>query len=328
MLSTLDDLKVATSKGLVPLSNFITRSPAPKLAEINRCDGQRFFLIRADVDGDTSDIARIEEFEQWIANENPFPATVAARFTGDREQQEESQAFLVKAFAGALGLMFVILLAQFNSLYNSALVLSAVVMSVAGVFVGMLLMGQKFSIIMTGTGIVALAGIVVNNNIVLIDTYQELARRMDRLEAIVRTAEARIRPVLLTTITTMAGLAPMMLALSLDFQNGGISRGAPTALWWVQLATAVVFGLGIATVLTLVVTPAALAAREWLERIFGTGALTIWFGLIGLLRGNWSSSAFMRDRQLRRGLNRQPLPEIIWTGPDHPEPAQVHRAAE
>jgi multidrug efflux pump len=328
MLSTLDGLKVSTGKGLVPLSNFITRSPAPKLAEINRRDGQRFFLIRADVDEDTSDIARIEEFEQWIAGENPFPATVAARFTGDREQQEESQAFLVKAFAGALGLMFVILLAQFNSLYNSALVLSAVVMSVAGVVIGMLLMGQKFSIIMTGTGIVALAGIVVNNNIVLIDTYQELARRMDRLEAIVRTAEARIRPVLLTTITTMAGLTPMMLAFSLDFQNGGISRGAPTALWWVQLATAVVFGLGIATVLTLVVTPAALAARVWVERLFGTGALTIWFGLIGLLRGNWSGSAFMRDRQLHRGLNRQPLPEIMWTGPDHPGPAQVPRAAE
>jgi multidrug efflux pump len=312
LLSTLDDLKVTTARGLVPLSNFITRRPTPKLAEISRRDGQRYFLIRADVDAHTSDLARIGEIEQWITAENPFPASVTARFTGDREEQEESQEFLIKAFAGALGLMFVILLAQFNSLYNSVLVLSAVVMSVAGVFIGMMVMGQKFSIIMTGTGIVALAGIVVNNNIVLIDTYQEFSRRMDRLEAIVRTAEARIRPVLLTTITTMAGLAPMMLAVSFDFANGGISRGAPTALWWVQLATAVVFGLGIATVLTLVVTPAALAARVWIERLFGTGALTIWFGLTGLLRGGWSSSAYMRDRHLRRSLKGQPLPEIIW----------------
>ncbi|MEE8453479.1 MAG: efflux RND transporter permease subunit, partial [Limibaculum sp.] len=244
LLSTLDNLKITTTRGQVPLSNFITRRPAPKLAEINRRDGERYFLIRAGVDEATSDIARIREFERWIAEEDPFPASVAARFTGDREEQAESQAFLVSAFAGALGLMFVILLAQFNSFYNSALVLSAVVMSVAGVLVGMMVMGQKFSIIMTGTGIVALAGIVVNNNIVLIDTFQEFARRMDPLEAIVRTAEARIRPVLLTTITTMAGLAPMMLAVSFDFVNGGISRGAPTALWWVQLATAVVFGLG------------------------------------------------------------------------------------
>jgi multidrug efflux pump len=126
----------------------------------------------------------------------------------------------------------------------------------------------------------------------------------------------------------MAGLAPMMLAVSFDFVNGGISRGAPTALWWVQLATAVVFGLGIATVLTLVVTPAALAARVWLERMFGTGALAMWFGLTGLLRGRWSDSAYARDRRLRRGLKRQPLPEIIWTGPDRPDQPQAARAAE
>jgi multidrug efflux pump len=327
-LSTLDDLKVTTTKGLVPLSNFIARHPAPKLGEIKRRDGQRYFLVRADVDAGASDIATIGALEEWIAEENPFPATVAARFTGDREEQAESQAFLVKAFAGALGLMFVILLAQFNSVYNAALVLSAVVMSIAGVLIGMLLMDQKFSIIMTGTGIVALAGIVVNNNIVLIDTFQDFARRMNPLEAIVRTAEARIRPVLLTTITTMAGLTPMMLAMSIDIASGGISRGAPTALWWVQLATAVVFGLGIATVLTLIVTPAALAARIWLARALGFGALTVWFGLGGLLRGGWSRSAYMRDRRLRRTIDHAGLPEIIWTESEAPKPATVVRAAE
>ncbi|HSF94091.1 MAG TPA: efflux RND transporter permease subunit [Thermohalobaculum sp.] len=327
-LSTLDDLKVTTIRGLVPLSNFISRHPAPKLGEIKRKDGQRFFQVRADVGPETSAIAEIAALEKWIADEKPFPASVAARFTGDREEQAESQAFLMNAFAGALGLMFVILLAQFNSVYNSVLVLSAVVMSVAGVLIGMLVMDQKFSIIMTGTGIVALAGIVVNNNIVLIDTFQDYARRMNPLEAIVRTAEDRIRPVLLTTVTTMAGLMPMMLAMSIDIANGGISRGAPTALWWVQLATAVVFGLGIATVLTLIVTPAALAARIWLARMFGTGALTVWFGLGGLLRGGWSRSAYMRDRSLRRRIDRAGLPEVIWTEPEVPEPASVIRAAE
>jgi hypothetical protein len=180
--------------------------------------------------------------------------------------QAESQAFLSQAFAAALGLMFIILLAQFNSVYNAVLVLLAVVLSTTGVLIGMLVMDQTFSIIMTGTGIVALAGIVVNNNIVLIDTYQEYSRYMPRIEAITRTAEARIRPVLLTTITTMAGLAPMMFGISLDFGNGGYTVDSPTALWWKQLATAVVFGLGIATVLTLVVTPSLLALRIWWAR--------------------------------------------------------------
>ncbi len=330
-LSTLDDLKVTTTKGLVPLSNFITRHAAPKLGEINRRDGQRYFLIRAGVDEQTSDVTVIGELEQWIAQEKPFPASVAARFTGDREEQAESQAFLKSAFAGALGLMFVILLAQFNSVYNAVLVLSAVVMSVAGVLIGMLVMGQKFSIIMTGTGIVALAGIVVNNNIVLIDTYQEFTRQMDRLEAVVRTAEARIRPVILTTITTMAGLTPMMLAVSLDFANGGINWGAPTALWWVQLATAVVFGLGIATVLTLVVTPAALAARVWIERLLGPGALTAWYTLTSLFRRGAPSATHMRDRALRRELARASLPEIVWDDAAlaaSERPREVPRAAE
>jgi multidrug efflux pump len=123
--------------------------------------------------------------------------------------------------------MFIILLAQFNSVYNSVLVLLAVVLSTTGVLIGMLVMDQTFSIIMTGTGIVALAGIVVNNNIILIDTYQEYSRYMPRIEAIIRTAEDRIRPVLLTTITTMAGLAPMMFGLSLRFHQWRLFHRQP-----------------------------------------------------------------------------------------------------
>ena len=319
-LSTLDQLKVPTANGPVPLSNFITRKPVPRLEQVQRREGVRFFLIRADVAADApagvSDITIINELERWIEQDRPFPAGVTARFTGDREEQQDSMAFLATAFAGALGLMFLILLAQFNSLYNSVLVLSAVVMSVAGVLVGMLVMGQKFSIIMTGTGIVALAGIVVNNNIVLIDTYQELRRRLSPLEAIIRTAEARIRPVLLTTITTMAGLTPMMMATSLDFATGTMQVGAPTALWWVQLATAVVFGLGIATILTLVVTPAALAARVWVAR----GALSV--GRLALGRA-------ARDQARRkRALMREMPPELIFADPRDGSTIPTLRAAE
>ena len=202
--------------------------------------------------------------------------------------------------------MFIILLAQFNSLYNAVIVLVAVVFSTIGVLIGMLVMQQPFSTIMTGTGVVALAGIVVNNNIVLIDTYQELAAKMPRIEAIIRTAEQRIRPVLLTTITTMAGLAPMMFGLSLDFFNGGYSIDSPTALWWKQLATAVVFGLGTATILTLVFTPALLALRVWLV------TYAIWLAKALVVLGAPKKAKIARDWALRRRVKQTKSPEILW----------------
>jgi len=208
-------------------------------------------------------------------------------------------------------------------------VLLAVVLSTTGVLIGMMVMNQPFSIIMTGTGIVALAGIVVNNNIVLIDTYQDYARYMPRAEAITRTAEDRIRPVLLTTITTMAGLAPMMFGLSLDFVNGGYSFNSPTSLWWKQLATAVVFGLGIATMLTLVFTPSMLAMRVWATTYL------LWLSRLmeALSMGRGSKAA--RDMALAREARRATLTEIIWDDgtPDrtfeYPPPADKSlRAAE
>ncbi len=341
VLSTLDTLKLRTQSGLVPLSNFVSRKPVPTLAQINRTDQARYFDVKAAVDPNlvrldntstgtsrlvTADEAenimaqdetgeftstpvtpdeRIAYLSEWLET-NPFAAGIEYEWTGDQEEQADSMAFLGQAFVGALFLMFIILLAQFNSLYNSVLVLLAVVLSTTGVLVGMLVMAQPFSIIMTGTGVVALAGIVVNNNIVLIDTYQDYARYMPRLEAITRTAEARIRPVLLTTITTMAGLAPMMFGLSLDFFNGGYSIDAPTALWWKQLATAVVFGLGIATVLTLVFTPSMLALRVWIS----AGAYSSLRGLAALSSGLKGRTA--RDIALGRAARRHKVSEIVW----------------
>ena len=318
VLSTLDSLKVRTDDGLVPLSNFVTRKPVKQLAQIDRVDQTRFFDIKAAVkDGlflteSASDLTdrkvpitaneRITHLTEWL-DSGVLPPGISYEWTGDAEDQAESGAFLQQAFIGALGLMFIILLAQFNSVYNAVLVLLAVVLSTTGVLIGMLVMDQPFSIIMTGTGIVALAGIVVNNNIVLIDTFQEYARYMPQIEAITRTAQDRIRPVLLTTITTMAGLAPMMFGLSLDFVNGGYAFDSPTALWWKQLATAVVFGLGIATVLTLVFTPAMLALRVWL--------------------GTYRSSRAARDWALARTASRLADSEIVWPVEGHNASAQV-----
>ncbi|MEM9031834.1 MAG: efflux RND transporter permease subunit [Pseudomonadota bacterium] len=314
VLSTLDTLKVRTDDGLVPLSNFISRQPVKKLAQINRTGQSRYFDVKADVasgltNADGAPInptERIQVLTEWLETERPLPLSVDWEWTGDQEEQAESGQFLVTAFAGALGLMFIILLAQFNSFYNALLVLLAVILSTTGVLIGMLVWQQPFSIIMTGTGIVALAGIVVNNNIVLIDTYQEFSRYMPRIEAIIRTAEQRIRPVLLTTITTMAGLTPMMFGLSLDFLGGGYSIDSPTALWWKQLATAVVFGLGIATMLTLVFTPSMLAARVWVT----TYVKWIARALERLSMGRASQAG--RDWALQRAARRMPAPEIVW----------------
>lgn len=268
LLSTIDDLKVRTSIGLVPISNLISRKPVPKVDNIARVNKSRVFDISADIKSGENANVQLKKIEEWLTTENPLPRDVNWSFAGEANDQAESQAFLTIAFSGALGLMFVILLAQFNSFYNSILVLLAVIMSTTGVLIGMLVMDQTFSVIMTGTGIVALAGIVVNNNIVLIDTYQQYICSMNKIEAIIRTVEDRIRPVLLTTITTMAGLTPMMFGVSLDFQNGGYSINEPTVTWWKQLATAIVFGLGFATILTLLLTPTFLALRYWWENLF------------------------------------------------------------
>lgn len=305
LLSTLDTLRVRTQQALVPLSNFVTRTPVPKLGQINRVDKKRFFRVLAGVAEGVNANEQTAVLTDWLENEAELPTSISWVFTGDTEEQAETQAFLGSAFIGALGLMFVILLAQFNSFYNSVLVLLAVVLSTTGVLIGMLVMGQTFSFIMTGTGVVALAGIVVNNNIVLIDTYLEFSRYMPRLEAITRTAEARIRPVLLTTITTMAGLAPMMFGLSLDFINGGYTLDAPTALWWKQLATAVVFGLGLATVLTLVVTPAMLSLPIWIARgAYGT------LGGVALLVKRRGQMA--EDRRLRKRARKAKAMDVVW----------------
>jgi multidrug efflux pump len=330
VLSTLDTLKVRTAGGLVPLSNFVTRKAVPKLGRIDRVNESRVYDVKADVtsgltrpDGvPITATERIETLTTWLAT-NPLPDGVSWTWTGDQEDQAEAGAFLGKAFAGALGLMFIILLAQFNSVYNAVLVLLAVVLSTTGVLVGMMVMGQTFSIIMTGTGIVALAGIVVNNNIILIDTYQEFSRYMPKLEAITRTAEQRLRPVLLTTITTMAGLAPMMFGLSVDFFGGGYTINSPSALWWIQLATAVVFGLGFATMLTLVLTPSLLALRVW----FWAGAYRGWARLAARAGGAGSRRA--RDLTTTRAARAATDPLILWDdAAPEPEPKPRVRAAE
>lgn len=275
-LDGLDGLRLRTTNGLVPIENFVTRSPASKVNSIIRKDGNFVTTIKAAVKTGVNGNEKVQELDKWIKSQK-WPQGVRFRFRGADEEQQEAGAFLGKAMIGALFIMFIILLTQFNSFYQTFLTLSTVVMSVIGVLLGMIVTGQTFSIIMTGTGVVALAGIVVNNSIVLIDTYNRLMELgISPIDASLRAAAQRLRPVLLTTITTICGLLPMALQINLDFFDHSVQFGSITSIWWVQLSTAIIFGLGFATIITLILTPVMLA----FPTIFRT---EIWPKLTGTL---------------------------------------------
>ncbi len=260
-LDHLDDLKILTSNGLVPISNFVHVEAKQEVSSIRRKDGFFVMAVKATVDqsdGTTVD-SKVREIDSWVKAQE-WPKGVTFKFRGADEDQKESGEFLGKAAIAALFIMAMILITQFNSFYQTFLTLMTVVFSIFGVILGIVVTGQTFSIIMTGTGVMALAGIVVNNAIVLIDTYNRFrSEGVEVVESVVKTAAQRIRPILLTTVTTIAGLIPMATGINLDFFNRVIAVGSITAGWWIQLSTAVIAGLGFSTILTLILIPVLLA---------------------------------------------------------------------
>ena len=267
-LGQLDRLRVTTSEGAVPVANFVTRAAIPRTGTINRTDGQRTLKIESEVEEGVLADDKVTEIKNWLAGAGLDPR-IAVTFKGEDQEQREAEAFLTKAFGAALFVMAIILVTQFNSFYQAFLILSAVLLSTIGVLLGLLITDQPFGIVMSGIGVIALAGIVVNNNIVLIDTYNILRRGgMEPIEAALRTGVLRLRPVVLTSITTVLGLMPMVLGVNIDIVGRSIEVGGPSTQWWTQLATAVAGGLAFATVLTLVLTPSllVLGERRWRRR--------------------------------------------------------------
>ncbi|MEZ9450080.1 efflux RND transporter permease subunit [Vibrio splendidus] len=257
-IGRFDQLRVKTPAGLVPITNFAQIVPDHKQDTIKRLDGKRVVNIMADMEEGYNLALELPKIEQALS-ELGLPSSVEFRIRGQNEEQENSSAFLQSAFLVALAVMALILITQFNSFYQAFLILSAVLFSTVGVFVGLLIFQRPFGIVMSGIGVIALAGIVVNNNIVLIDTYNQLIKRgLDKRDAILRTGVQRLRPVMLTTVTTILGLMPMVLEMNIDLINQKIEFGAPSTQWWSQLATAIAGGLAFATVLTLVLTPCLL----------------------------------------------------------------------
>lgn len=255
----LDNLRLSTPYGLVPISNFIERQAVAKLGTIERIDSKRVMTVKADVPEGTLVDNKLQELQTRLADSFKLDPRIDLDYKGEDQEQRESQEFLSRAFLVALFVMAIILVTQFNSFYQAFLILTAVVFSTVGVLLGLLVTKQPFGIVMSGIGVIALAGIVVNNNIVLIDTYNVLrSRGFDVRDAVLRTGAQRLRPVLLTTITTILGLLPMVMKLNIDLINREILYGAPSTQWWTQLATAVAGGLAFATLLTLVLTPCLL----------------------------------------------------------------------
>ena len=258
----LQSLRVPTAQGLVPVSNFVTFEPAPRSGTIRRIDQSRVVTIGAGVAPGVLVNDQIVALRGAL-EDMTFPDGVDWVFGGEAEEQEDAMVFLMGAFLTAIGLMFAILVTQFNSFYQAFVVMSAIVFSIAGVLFGLLVTGRPFGIVMGGIGVIALAGIVVNNNIVLIDTYNDLKRSgASPLEAALRTGAQRLRPVLLTSMTTALGLMPMVLGMNLNFFSREIVFGAPSTQWWTELSSAIAGGLVIATVLTLILTPAMLILGE------------------------------------------------------------------
>jgi multidrug efflux pump len=257
-LNELDELVLKTSSGNVPIGNFVHRTPMPKVGLINRVAASRVVTVTANVAEGAQSAAVQQEIMAKLAKADLGPG-VTYKMKGEDEERAKAGAFLMQAFGAAIFLIFAILLAQFNKFSSVLLVLSAVVLSTIGVLIGLMIMGQAFGVVMTGIGVIANAGVIVNNNIVLIDTYDRLrSEGVAAYEAILQTCRERARPVVLTAVTAMLGVLAIAFGINIDFVERSVMIGAPSTQWWIHLSTAIVFGLGFATILTLVVTPATL----------------------------------------------------------------------
>ncbi|MEE2695401.1 MAG: efflux RND transporter permease subunit [Pseudomonadota bacterium] len=261
-LDELDEILIEGENGPVSLSLFVKRVPKSKVGKITRYNSMRAKTIKFDVlDGVVSN-NKVKEIKSWLKeNKNSFSSNVI--FSGQEKDQKEAKTFLIKAFFISIFLITIILIATFNSFFYCIIILSAIIFSTIGVMLGLLISDKPFGIIMSGIGIIALAGIVVNNNIVMLDTYKNLRSKGENIkEAIIRTGAQRLRPVLLTTLTTFFGLIPMAIGLNINFIDTEINFGSPSSQWWIQLSNAMVFGVMFSFILTLIITPCLIFIGE------------------------------------------------------------------
>lgn len=257
VLDILREFMIPTPTGeVVPLTTIAKIDYAGGIGDIVRINNERVVTVKANVDETKipGPVARAQAEE--TLKEFPLPPGYRIKFTGEFEFQKESEEFLSRAFLVALFLIFLVLVSQFNSVAQPFIIMTSVILSLGGVFLGLAVLNQPFGIIMSGVGVISLAGVVVNNAIVLIDYTNRLRDRGMKLhDAIVAAGATRLRPVLLTAITTILGLLPMVTGISYDFHEWGISWVSESSQWWRSMAIVVIFGLMVATFLTLIVVP-------------------------------------------------------------------------
>jgi multidrug efflux pump len=276
-LEGLRELTVMNEGVQVPLVSVATWSVEPGAGTIRRKDRDRMATITSEVAAGYQNNAVLAEVQQVLADfQEGLPPGYTMRYTGQSQEQEEATAFLSGAFMVALMLIGFILISQFNSVVKPVIILTSVIMSTMGVLIGLTVFRMPFGIINTGVGIIALAGIVVNNAILLIDYIDVLRRRdgMNRREALVQGGKTRLRPVLLTAFTTALGMAPLAIGLNFDFFGlyGSLRPelywGGEQAAWWGPMAVAIIAGILFATFLTLVLVPVMYSLVDDVEKFF------------------------------------------------------------
>ena len=269
-ITGIRNLNVTTKKGLVPVSSFIKVVPKENRQTVNRKNGKFFQEVGAGTLDESEVSNKVAELDNWLKDAN-LGQGVTYEFSGMAEETEDVNKFMISAGITAVFIMLLMLLTQFNSFYQSFIILSSVTISFVGVLLGLLITGMPFSTTMTGLSIVTLAGIVVNNNIVLIDTFNKLKEEAPHLEKsihIINACKQRLRPILLTSLTTIFGLMPLAMGVSLDIISRDILFGSRIVDWWSNLAVSIVFGLGFSTFITLILTPAVLALPYALRNDF------------------------------------------------------------
>jgi len=238
----------------IPLSSLARMEYAGGMGAIRRIDQERVITLKSEVEGRLPNDA-LAEVKRRLSTYR-LPAGYSLNYTGQDARQREASDFLLKAFVVALFLIMIILITLFNSVALPGIIMVSVMLSLVGVLIGLMITGIPFGIIMTGIGVISLAGVVVNNAIVLIDYIQLLRKRgLACREALVQAGLVRLRPVLLTAITTILGLMPMATGCSFNFREFRFVLGSSSSQWWGSMAVAIIFGLAFATILTLIIVP-------------------------------------------------------------------------
>ncbi|MBN8828121.1 MAG: efflux RND transporter permease subunit [Sphingobacteriia bacterium] len=278
----LNYLMAPANGNYVPIIDVININPRYKISNIQRIEGYRTLYLKADLkDGYLLD-TELNKLKERLKKLN-ISNDIQVKFSGDEEEKDETSDFLKIAFSVALFGILIIFLIEFDSFYYSFVIMSAVIFSTIGVLLGLIITNQPFGIVMCGVGIIALAGTVVNNNIIFIDTFLQMNPNISLRERLIRTGAQRIRPILLTATTAVLGLLPMVFKLSIDILGFDISFDSPSSQWWTQLSTSIAGGLTFATILTLFFTPALVLYGENIKTKLSLKKQNLKVKVIGLM---------------------------------------------